>query len=441
MLVGTVEVALVAMVVSFPLALMFALFISDYAPQADQVLARLGGRPHGRGAEHHLRPLGVLPPAAARHQPGPLAQPVPRLDPHLPRRHRPQRRRLAAVALHELGVHRRSGGLHDGDPAGLRRDAGRLRPGPVGEREAAMALGGTRFGVARTVVLPFAKGGIIGGTMLALGRALGETAAVLIIISPEYVIKDRGSSRPARRRSRRSSPANFGNATKSQLSALLTAGFVLFVITLVVNSVAAVVIRRSRSGAEHGDLTMTTLEAPPRVNERSEPTPSRRRRRRRGHGRPRRVRAPHRRRLALAGRLRAGVLRPGDDRLPAPPRLQRDARLPVCWYLVFLLVYAPWCCRSPTPVHIVVERLVTATLYLAAAVVIFALGTTVVYTFAQGLAGPRPPQLLHPRHVGRGSDGTAQPGRHPPRHRRARSSRWASPSRSRCRSASAPPST
>ena len=45
---------------------------------------------------------------------------------------------------------------------------------PLGEREAAMALGGTRFGVARTVVLPFAKGGIIGGTMLALGRALGR---------------------------------------------------------------------------------------------------------------------------------------------------------------------------------------------------------------------------------------------------------------------------
>ena len=42
-----------------------------------------------------------------------------------------------------------------------------------------MALGGTRFGVVRMVVLPFAKGGIIGGTMLALGRALGETAAVL----------------------------------------------------------------------------------------------------------------------------------------------------------------------------------------------------------------------------------------------------------------------
>jgi phosphate transport system permease protein len=119
---------------------------------------------------------------------------------------------------------------------------------PLGEREAAMALGGTRFGVARTVVLPFARGGIIGGTMLALGRALGETAAVLIIISPAYVIKPRILEAGTQTTSALIA-GNFGDASKSQLSALLTAGFVLFLITLVVNSIAAVVIRRSRSGA------------------------------------------------------------------------------------------------------------------------------------------------------------------------------------------------
>jgi phosphate transport system permease protein len=119
---------------------------------------------------------------------------------------------------------------------------------PLGEREAAMALGGTRFGVARTVVFPFAKGGIIGGTMLALGRALGETAAVLIIISPAYIIKPRILEAGTQTTSALIA-GNFGDATKSQLSALLAAGFVLFLITLVVNSLAAVVIRRSRSGA------------------------------------------------------------------------------------------------------------------------------------------------------------------------------------------------
>ena len=43
----------------------------------------------------------------------------------------------------------------------------------------------------RTVVLPFGRGGIIGGTMLGLGRALGETVAVLLIISPDFDIKFR----------------------------------------------------------------------------------------------------------------------------------------------------------------------------------------------------------------------------------------------------------
>jgi phosphate transport system permease protein len=83
--------------------------------------------------------------------------------------------------------------------------------------------------------------------MLALGRALGETAAVLVIISPEYVVKPRILEAGTQTVSALIA-GNFGDATKSQLTALLAAGFVLFVITLVVNSAAAVVIRRSRSG-------------------------------------------------------------------------------------------------------------------------------------------------------------------------------------------------
>jgi phosphate transport system permease protein len=116
---------------------------------------------------------------------------------------------------------------------------------PLGEREAALALGATRFGVVKTVVVPFAKGGIVGGTMLALGRALGETAAVLIIISPAYVLKARILEAGTQTISALIA-ANFGNATASQLSALLTAGFVLFLITLAVNTVAATFVRRGR---------------------------------------------------------------------------------------------------------------------------------------------------------------------------------------------------
>jgi phosphate transport system permease protein len=100
----------------------------------------------------------------------------------------------------------------------------------------------------RAVVLPFGRGGIIGGTMLGLGRALGETVAVLLIISPAFDIKFRILEVGTQTTSALIA-GRFGEATSSQLSALLTAGFVLFVITLGVNTVAAVFVGRSRSGA------------------------------------------------------------------------------------------------------------------------------------------------------------------------------------------------
>lgn len=119
---------------------------------------------------------------------------------------------------------------------------------PAGEREAALALGSTSWGVVRAVVLPFGRGGIIGGTMLGLGRALGETIAVLLIISPDFMVKPRilevGTNTVSALIAGR-----FGDASAAQLSALLTAGFVLFVITLIVNTVAAIIVNRSRSGA------------------------------------------------------------------------------------------------------------------------------------------------------------------------------------------------
>jgi phosphate transport system permease protein len=84
--------------------------------------------------------------------------------------------------------------------------------------------------------------------MLGLGRALGETIAVLLIISLAFDINFRllqaGSSSISALIADR-----FGDATTVQLSALLTAGFVLFVMTLLVNTIAAIFIGRSRSGA------------------------------------------------------------------------------------------------------------------------------------------------------------------------------------------------
>jgi phosphate transport system permease protein len=119
---------------------------------------------------------------------------------------------------------------------------------PVGEREGALALGSTRWGMIRSVVIPFGKGGIIGGTMLGLGRALGETIAVYLIISPVFSIQ--GHILQAGTSSVSSTIAlKFGESSPFGLSALMAAGLALFVMTLIVNFVAANVVARSRSGA------------------------------------------------------------------------------------------------------------------------------------------------------------------------------------------------
>jgi phosphate transport system permease protein len=119
---------------------------------------------------------------------------------------------------------------------------------PIGEREAALALGSTRWGVVRTVVLPFGRGGIIGGTMLGLGRALGETIAVLLIISTVDGVKVNILTVGTQTVSALIA-GRFNDSTGTQLDALLAAGFVLFVLTLGVNTIAAVFVSRSRSGA------------------------------------------------------------------------------------------------------------------------------------------------------------------------------------------------
>ncbi|WP_166878451.1 phosphate ABC transporter permease subunit PstC [Salinibacterium sp. ZJ450] len=120
---------------------------------------------------------------------------------------------------------------------------------PAGEREAAFALGSTRWGMIGAVVLPFGRGGIIGGTMLGLGRALGETIAVYMIISPIFTINwqalKTGSNSVSALVALR-----YGEASEFALSALMAAGLVLFLITLVINFTASSIVARSRSGAD-----------------------------------------------------------------------------------------------------------------------------------------------------------------------------------------------
>ncbi|MFC7613940.1 hypothetical protein ACFQV2_10640 [Actinokineospora soli] len=99
----------------------------------------------------------------------------------------------------------------------------------------------------RAVVLPFGRGGMIGGTMLGLGRALGETIAVAMIIAPVFVIQPRilgtGANSVSALIAQR-----WGTASEFGLSALMAAGLALFALTLLVNFAASAMIARSRSG-------------------------------------------------------------------------------------------------------------------------------------------------------------------------------------------------
>jgi phosphate transport system permease protein len=121
---------------------------------------------------------------------------------------------------------------------------------PPGEKEAALALGGTRWGMIRAVVFPFGKGGIIGGSMLGLGRALGETIAVALLLPqvPQkigesiHILQNGGATVSG-------FIANRAGADSFTTSGLLAAGLVLFIITLGTNMIASVVVSKSRSGA------------------------------------------------------------------------------------------------------------------------------------------------------------------------------------------------
>src|SRR5690348_8524730 len=119
---------------------------------------------------------------------------------------------------------------------------------PPGEREAAYALGSTKWGMIRAVVLPYGRAGMIGASMLGLGRALGETIVVSFILTPIYVFNDHvlqaGGNSPTFMIA-----SHILEAGSKEISALMAAGMALFVMTLLVNTVAAIIINRSRSGA------------------------------------------------------------------------------------------------------------------------------------------------------------------------------------------------
>ena len=173
-LVGTAEVALVAMVVSFPLALGLALFVSDYAPKwtkswlvsAVDLMAAVPSIIYGLWGFFLLQPHAIL---VARW----LSQylgwiPIFKVDTDPNAAIWQQSRYTSSVFIAGLAVAMMT--ILFGD----RGHAGCVRPGAHRRAEAAAALGGTRFGVARTVVLPLGRVGIIGGPCWRSGGRWGR---------------------------------------------------------------------------------------------------------------------------------------------------------------------------------------------------------------------------------------------------------------------------
>ncbi|MFH7320854.1 phosphate ABC transporter permease subunit PstC [Desulfurivibrio sp. D14AmB] len=125
--------------------------------------------------------------------------------------------------------------------AALSRDAIRLVP--ASQREAAWALGATRWEVIRMAVLPYARGGIIAGAILSFGRAIGETMAVAMLIGNKNTLPFNLFGPAA------TMPSviinEFREAVENlHLASLMAIGFYLFLISLIVNLVAAYIQRK-----------------------------------------------------------------------------------------------------------------------------------------------------------------------------------------------------
>lgn len=115
---------------------------------------------------------------------------------------------------------------------------------PLLHEEAALALGATRLEVIRMAVLPFARSGIVSASMLGLGRALGETMAVLMILSPGRFFNFHILQAGQHQTIAANIAAQFPEANAAGVSTLIATGLVLFVITLAVNMFARWIVSR-----------------------------------------------------------------------------------------------------------------------------------------------------------------------------------------------------
>jgi phosphate transport system permease protein len=115
---------------------------------------------------------------------------------------------------------------------------------PLDRIQAAYALGATRWGMIKAVVLPYGRSGVIGGAMLGLGRAMGETVAVFTVLNIVFQVNWHlllgvGGNVASL------IILKFGDASPYEIKALMAAGLVLFLLTLAVNALADLIVKRT----------------------------------------------------------------------------------------------------------------------------------------------------------------------------------------------------
>ena len=238
LLVGTIIIATIALVIAVPLALGLALFINEYAPHwvrrplttTVDLLAALPSLIFGLwGLEAFM---------------GPLVGVAGWLNQHLDA--------IPFFRLSKAGASMTQSSFIVGVVVAIMitpivtsvsRDV--MSQCPRNQCEGALALGGSRWGMIRDVILPFGRGGIVGSVLLGFGRALGETMAIAIIVllkteANPFILEEGGGSIAG------FIAIKFGEAAEGERSGLIAAGFALFVVTLIVNLFARRIVNRSR---------------------------------------------------------------------------------------------------------------------------------------------------------------------------------------------------
>ena len=229
LLFGTVLISALALLISFFVSVGIALFISHYAPKklatalsyVVDLLAAIPSVIYGLWGGLVLVPA-IYPVLE-------LGGQIPWLDSDF--------RRSRRQSLPYRGHRVRGAGRHD--PADHHLHVPRHLPAdPSPQEEAALALGATKWEMVKLAVLPFGKSGVVSASMLGLGRALGETMAVLMILSPglNYSVKLLQASQ--NQTIAANIAAQYPEANDLGVSVLIGTGLVLFLITFVVNFIA-----------------------------------------------------------------------------------------------------------------------------------------------------------------------------------------------------------